>query len=696
MSFLFQRILNQLEFVKRSQVFWFVLLFKLVLGSLFASTYLRELFLPFLNDFIANNWANPWDLALEGKVSGEFPYSGMMLIIMSSFLSLGKIILPAQLYQIEQVQMLLARIPLLVADTSILLVLLHWFKEDRKKVLWFYWASPILIYISYVHGQLDVLPTAFLFLSLFAIFRGKYFWTGLFLGAGIASKFHLVIALPFIVAFIVKNVIRQTAIEKKLARFFSGLTIPLLLFVLPFLGSEGYQNFVIGTGETKKLFQLSFPFSDDLFFLIAPAALFLLFLRFVSSYRVNRNLLLLSLTLVYSSLVVLVPPMPGWYFWSIPLLIYFFIIQDEVRSGIYWSLSALFVVYYLGVDYCQELVSYRVFDAVDLKSLLFTALQSTFVIIIYWLYKLGVKKNSFFSHRRKPLLIGVGGDSGAGKDTFVENLTCVLGQSNWVQNNGDDYHRWERGHIEWSKKTHLDPQANHMYLPVVHIEKLKKGQKIKKTTYDHGTGKFTDPIALEPKPFILFVGLHPFYIRRLRQLIDLKIYVGPDERLRKYWKIQRDRAKRGYTKDQVLEQIAKRQKDSENYIWPQRDFADWVVSYSAINEIDENFEIEGDLQLKVTHSISNDVHVEELIAALKMFSSMNVEWSFAEDLSSQKVSFWGVLGKQDIINIAENTYKDIYEYIGHDEIDFKENLEGVSQLLFLAILKSKFNELNGE
>lgn len=70
--------------------------------------------------------------------------------------------------------------------------------------------------------------------------------------------------------------------------------------------------------------------------------------------------------------------------------------------------------------------------------------------------------------------------------------------------------------------------------------------------------------------------------------------------------------------------------------------------------------------------------------------------SSAEDLSSQKVSFWGVLGKQDIINIAENTYKDIYEYIGHDEIDFKENLEGVSQLLFLAILKSKFNELNGE
>ena len=696
MSNLFHRTFKQFDYIKQSPLFWVVLFVKIILGSFVASSYLRDLFLPFLNDFIANSWQNPWDLALQNKVEGEFPYSGMMLIIMSSLLSIGHILLPVGFFQLEAVQMLLARFPLLIADTTILLILLHWFNEDRKKVMWFYWASPILIYISYVHGQLDVLPTAFLFLSLFAIFRGKYFWTGLFLGAGVACKFHLLIALPFILAFIVKNVIRQTSINKKMFRFFSGFTLPLLLFVLPFLNSVGYQELVIGTGETRKLFHLSFPFAKDLNFILAPAALFVLFLRFVSSYRVNKNLLLLSLTLVYSSLVVLVPPMPGWYYWSIPLLIYFFVIQDEIRSGIYWCLSALFVLYYFGVDFFPETLGLKVFDSVELKSLLFTVLQSTFVIIIYWLYKLGVKKNSFFSHRRNPLLIGVGGDSGAGKDTFVENLTSVLGQNNWVQNNGDDYHRWERGHLEWSKKTHLDPQANHMYLPLLHIEKLKKGQKIKKTTYDHGTGKFTDPISLSPKPFILFVGLHPFYLRRLRQLIDLKIYIDPEENLRKFWKIQRDRQKRGYSKEQVLEQIQSRKKDSENYIWPQRNFADWIVTYSALNFIAEDFEIKGDLELKVSHVLSNDVHVEDLISALRPYKTMNVEWSFSEDLASQNVSFWGTLKKEDILIIAESIYKDIYQYIGHDEIDFKDDLEGVNQLLFLAILKSKLSELNGE
>ena len=51
-----------------------------------------------------------------------------------------------------------------------------------------------------------------------------------------------------------------------------------------------------------------------------------LFLRFVASAKVNRDLLVMMLAVTFGVLVLLLPPMPGWYFWTLPLAVYFYVL----------------------------------------------------------------------------------------------------------------------------------------------------------------------------------------------------------------------------------------------------------------------------------------------------------------------------------------------------------------------------------
>jgi len=65
----------------------------------------------------------------------------------------------------------------------------------------------------------------------------------------------------------------------------------------------------------------------------------------------------------------------------------------------------------------------------------------------------------------------------------------------------------------------------------------------------------------------------------MRPFYDVKVFLDPPEDLRRLWKIKRDTAKRGYTAEQVLAEMEKRESDSQNFIRPQREFADIVVRF---------------------------------------------------------------------------------------------------------------------
>ncbi len=182
-----------------------------------------------------------------------------------------------------------------------------------------------------------------------------------------------------------------------------------------------------------------------------------------------------------------------------------------------------------------------------------------------------------------PLLLGIGGDSGTGKSTLVGGIYKIFGADKITNINLDDYHTFDRTQRKIYKLTALHPAANNMALMGKHAWQLKNGEKIVKPVYDHSTGTFAEPEELEPKPIVIIGGLFPFFTQELRDVFDLKVYLDPDEELKRSWKIQRDAGKRGYTIEQVMKEIEARQEDIRKHIEPQKEYADIIIRFYASN-----------------------------------------------------------------------------------------------------------------
>ena len=100
-----------------------------------------------------------------------------------------------------------------------------------------------------------------------------------------------------------------------------------------------------------------------------------------------------------------------------------------------------------------------------------------------------------------------------------------------------------------------------------------------KPVYQHNDGTFGPLVRVDPKQFSVVEGLLGYYTEDLRRLFDVRIYLAPPEELRRKWKVQRDCSRRGYTTDQVLSELDRREPDSEAFIRPQQRHADIVVSF---------------------------------------------------------------------------------------------------------------------
>ena len=212
----------------------------------------------------------------------------------------------------------------------------------------------------------------------------------------------------------------------------------------------------------------------------------------------------------------------------------------------------------------------------------------------------------------RPFAIGISGDSGAGKTTLLKLLSDTLGNNKVIVIEGDGDHKWERNAIEWNEITHLNPKANYLYKQAVDIQTLKSGQSINRHDYDHKTGKFTSLRHLRPKPYIILSSLHAFYLPQMREIFDLKVFLSPEEKLRRYWKISRDIHNRGYSKKTISEQLASRAEDSKNFIQPQIQYADLVIQYFAPNMKDE-FESDLNPSIWLRFILSSALNLEPVI-----------------------------------------------------------------------------------
>jgi len=199
-------------------------------------------------------------------------------------------------------------------------------------------------------------------------------------------------------------------------------------------------------------------------------------------------------------------------------------------------------------------------------------------------------------------MLAVVGDSASGKTTLTRGLARVLGEEQVAQVPCDDYHRFDRAQRKALGITPLDPEANYLDILAQDLEALSHQRPVLKPTYRHADGTLGPPEYLAPGPYTVVDGLLCLATDTLRRRFDCTVYLDPPEDLRRSWKLLRDTTRRGYTTDEVLDEMDRRERDSVKWVRPQRAFADLVITFRpGRNPEDKNLDAQVLLRPTVPH-----------------------------------------------------------------------------------------------
>lgn len=189
--------------------------------------------------------------------------------------------------------------------------------------------------------------------------------------------------------------------------------------------------------------------------------------------------------------------------------------------------------------------------------------------------------------RDRPVMLAIVGDSAAGKTTITSGLVRALGSERCTAVCVDDYHRYDRQERARLSFTALHPECNYIDIMEQHLQLLATGHPILKPVYDHHAGALTRPEYVEPRDFVIVEGLLPLHTKLAAACFDVTVYLNPPESIRREWKIKRDTAQRGYSREQVLAELSHREPESAGFIRPQRRRADILVRFSPVEGRDD-------------------------------------------------------------------------------------------------------------
>ena len=189
---------------------------------------------------------------------------------------------------------------------------------------------------------------------------------------------------------------------------------------------------------------------------------------------------------------------------------------------------------------------------------------------------------------QKTTIIGIAGGTGSGKTTVVKNIVNALPPHYVAVVPLDSYYNDTSEMTEEERHAiNFDhPDAFDWKLLAKHVNDLRNGIAIEQPTYSYLLcNRLKETVHVEPKPVIIIEGIMTLLNKRLRDSMDLKIFVDadPDERLIR--NIQRDTIDRGRTVSMVVERYLEVLKPMhEQFIEPTKRYADLIIPQGGENE----------------------------------------------------------------------------------------------------------------
>lgn len=679
----------------------------------------RELFVPFVQAFLNDPSLDPWSKWLAmGKSADAFPYGVVMLAIHAPFVFVGQMFdsFFGGFFEAGRLAQVGFACSLLVFDAWLFRSLLSFMELDEQRrhrfgeaqnsvqsmtasrfLLVFYWLSPLLLYVNYIHGQTDIIPTFFVIQSIIFLERHKLVLSGLLLAIAMSAKLSVGLIVPFLMIYMAWY---PTPFMDRLRWFIAfavgGLLICFSMWLIPgqleivlrneALGDTLSYGIDLPNNRTVLLFPLIYGGSLALIFFMAP---------------LDRRSLYTLVGLALMSVVAVSSANVGWYLWALPLLLYSGIQSSGRLLAVLFSFWSLVVINDASSRECWWPESLCTPETRSLtESVLTTAITGLALMIAIRMIVRLVADNPSYRLVNRPVFVGIAGDSGSGKDTMVGALSRLVGSHRSAVVLGDDYHLYARGAKMWKALTHLNPRANDLHKMDSDIDLLVRGKTVRMHHYDHALGVFTRPRKIGPAKLTLVNGLHAFYSPKVADLFDLKIFLKMDEPLRRGLKVARDVARRGALVKSVLDSIDARLADSERYVTPQADSADLICELKCFPSlpggidglVQDAGDINTDHRLFIEAKFRSDVNLNPLIQAFVAYTgSVAFPLATSDEVDRQILVFYGAeINGEDVALLCEKLLSSTLEFLA-GQAEFLDGHQGVLQLLFLYMLEHNVN-----
>jgi len=185
------------------------------------------------------------------------------------------------------------------------------------------------------------------------------------------------------------------------------------------------------------------------------------------------------------------------------------------------------------------------------------------------------------------MIIGISGGTGSGKTTVANRILESVSAREVVFIQQDSYYRNLADlPLDFQSVANFDhPDAIDNDLLIHHVRKLRAGEPIELPIYDFVThSRLNETRRVEPKPIVIVEGILIFTNSRLREQMDIKVFVDTPDDIRFIRRLRRDIAERGRTVESVIEQyLATVRPMHMQFVEPSKRYADVIIPEGGHN-----------------------------------------------------------------------------------------------------------------